>query len=183
MWEDHATDSITQGFNSGPSEVDTLNLNEPTVLLELPLHSDNSSDISAPSLLQSDLSTELSMPGHSNIAPSSASSANQRKGKAQAPIDCSNLCRSNRANKYDGFRVHQSTDSHPYKSKVKARVIPSARKSQNTSDNPEGAEEIPPPTTIPVMQAVGVQLYAVPEDELTVDALTKEPEGPSSSSA
>lgn len=109
-----------------------------------------------------------------------------RKGKVHAPLDCSNLRRSTRANKYDGFKVNQPTDSHQHKSKVKARVVPSALGASSaqhlpTSENP--TDEIPPPTAVIVMQEVGIQLCVVPADEITMEAFNKAPKESSSSSA
>lgn len=107
------------------------------------------------------------------------------KGKTPAPLDCSNLRRSTRSNKYDGFKINQPIDSRQHKSKVKNRVVPSAgpAHAQAQTASEEMTEETPPPTTVPVLQAVGIQLCAVPEDELIVEALLKAPEGSSSSSA
>lgn len=87
--------------------------------------------------------------------------------------------------KYDGFHVTQPTDSRPPKSKVKPRAIPTAATPlTDVSEDPASeAQEIvvPPPTTIPSMQAIGTQLCAIPVEELTIAALTKEKEGSASS--
>lgn len=113
-----------------------------------------------------------------------------RRGKMQVPVDTTTLRRSLRANKYDGFRVQQPTDTRSYKSKVKPRVVPTAQSSSSTHAiapaliGPTTAEAIPPPTPIPVIQAVGVQLCAIPEEELTMETLTAPKEtGPSSPSS
>ena len=42
-------------------------------------------------------------------------------------------------------------------------------------------EEIPPPTAIATIQAIGTHLCAILEEELTVAALTEDPKGASSS--
>lgn len=116
-------------------------------------------------------------------ASGSVSTIAHRKGKAQAPTDCSQLRRSSRSNKYDGFKVHQPTDSRTHKSKVKPRVVPSALKINEAQGETADSDEIPPPTTISVMQAVGVQLCAVPEEELTEEALNMEIEEQTPSAA
>lgn len=107
-----------------------------------------------------------------------------RRGKTAAPIDSANLRRNTRANKYDGFRVTHTSDSRPHKSKVKPRSTPAAPSSsssasQNIMQREDGA---PPPTPVPDIQAEGIHLCAIPEDELTTEALMAE-DTPSSSSA
>lgn len=168
-------DSSIQNLTMTAKQVGTLDLPQSDVVVEL---LDRSTVLNETSLLLPAHTAAASAQGHNSTAPGS-SVPNQHKGKAPTPIDCSNLRRSTRNNKYDGFKIHQPTDGRQYKSKVKARMIPSALNSnttQNTSGNTEATEVIPPPTTIPMMQAIGVQLYAIPEEELTTDTLVKEPE-------
>lgn len=66
-----------------------------------------------------------------NLLTASASDVNtgtfvNRKGKAKAPICVSAVRRSNRSNKYDGFKIPSMTDSKVKNSKVKPRVTPKA---------------------------------------------------------
>ena len=100
-----------------------------------------------------------------------------------APIDTATLRRSTRNNKYDGFRVNLASDTRQTKSRVKPRVIPSALEA--TEDTPvdstaaaaPGVDDdapIPPPTPIPTMQPIGVNLCAVPVEELTTSVLSDE---------
>ena len=100
-----------------------------------------------------------------------------------AQTDTATLRRSTRNNKYDGFRVTLTSDSRQTKSRVKPGVIPSALEA--TEDTPvdstaaavPGVDEddsIPPPTPIPTMQAIGVNLCAVPVEELTTSVLSDE---------
>lgn len=103
------------------------------------------------------------------------------RGKKIAPTSSIELCRSTRSNKYDGFHVPQPTDRRPYKSKVKPRVIPGAQATSATTQVTEdGDTAVPPPTHVPVMQVIGVQLCAVPEVELSDEALNRPLDGPSS---
>ena len=44
-------------------------------------------------------------------------------------------------------------------------------------------EDLPPPTDIATMQAIGTNLCAIPEEELTVAAFTEDPAGTSSSTS
>lgn len=116
-------------------------------------------------------------------APARSIMIHGRRGKTAAPIDSANLRRSTRANKYDGFKVTQSTDSRPYKSKVKARVIPAAPSSSSapTQNILNNADEIPPHTPIKEMQAEGMHLCVIPEEELTFEVLLNGDNGSSSS--
>lgn len=114
--------------------------------------------------------------------PAVASNSSSSRGKKLAPITTTKLRRSTRANKYDGFHVPQPSDRRPYRSKVKPRVIPAAKASTTViQGSEEEAGVVPPPTPVPVMQAVGVQLCAIPEAELSAKVLNKPPDGPSSS--
>lgn len=147
--------------------------------------------LSASSDMLNDTNTVGLVHAHSSSASASEYPSHKKcKGKASAPIDNSNLHRSTRNNKYDGFKIHQPTDSRSFKSKVKNKEVPSALKSitPGSSAESEASEatietQIPPPTPIPTMQAVGVQLCAILEDELTEEALAMEPGVAPSSSA
>jgi hypothetical protein len=111
-----------------------------------------------------------------------ATSCSARRGKKLAPTTTIELRRSTRSNKYDGFHVPQPSDRRPYKSKVKPRVVPAAQYSTAaTQDTKDDSGDIPPSTPVPMMQEIGVQLCAIPEAKLSVEALNKPLEGPSSS--
>lgn len=73
----------------------------------------------------------------------------------------------------------QPTDSRTGQSKVKPRVMPTTQGPSSLSDDQDAqAADIPPPTTISTMQAIGIQLCTIPDEELSVAALTQETEGP-----
>ena len=108
-----------------------------------------------------------------------------RKGKSQAPIDTATLRRSNRSNKYDGFRTNLLTESRTTKSKVKPHLLPSALPSakemeENTVNTAD--ETVPPPTPVSTMQNIGTHLCAIPADELTDEILSDNNGGSTSES-
>lgn len=131
--------------------------------------------ISAPALLDTS-STSMAMTVKDQGGMTSANQTQkQRKGKMPAPVDTSTLRRSNRNNKYDGFKVPQPSDAHRTKSKVKPRIIPSAAvgaSMPSSGDDDDAAA--PPPTSIPTMQAIGMNLCAIPAEELSTSALNEE---------
>ena len=108
-----------------------------------------------------------------------------RKGKSQAPIDTATLRRSNRSNKYDGFRTNLLTESRTTKSKVKPRLLPSAlpgtkEMEENTVNTTD--ETVPPPTPVSTMQNIGTQLCAIPAEELSDEILSDRNGGSTSES-
>lgn len=122
---------------------------------------------------------------NSDKLTSETSRQTHRKGKGPAPIDTASLRRSTRSNKYDGFCINLNQDARPTKSKVKPQVLPSAVACEANSEEQDSVMQesaIPPPTTITTMQNIGTQLCAIPAKELSIEALTKEEDGPASSS-
>lgn len=107
------------------------------------------------------------------IAPTGPLVTRGRRPKAVAPISTTEVRRSTRSNKYNGFRVTQPSDTRTASSKVKPRITPSAGSSSNTEDRV--SDEIPPPTPIPVLQAIGVNRCVVPAEELSEEALLAAP--------
>ena len=96
------------------------------------------------------------------------------------------LRRNTHSNKYDGFKAPLVDDNKPYKSKVKQRVIPSAPGSSSAPTQNViliSEEAVPPPSPIPAMQDEGINMCAIPEEELSTDAPLAEDSGPSSTSA
>ena len=98
--------------------------------------------------------------------------------KREAPLVTSQVRRSNRTNKYDGFKPQQVCDSKATKSKVKPRKIPAvAAQTEDTKDlavsedigtsSTPAPVHVPPETPIPVMQAIGVNLCGIPAAELS----------------
>lgn len=95
-----------------------------------------------------------------------------RRTKALAPVITTEVRRSSRTNKYNGFRVPSLADTSPTSSKVKPRMTPSA----GLSSAPDNlSDEIPPPTPLHIIQEIGVNRCAIPREELTDEALLAEP--------
>lgn len=94
-----------------------------------------------------------------------------RRSKAQTPVISTEVRRSTRSTRYDGFRVPQVTDAHATISKVKPRSIPSAAAGSSSSMSEVPGNSAPPPTPIQTMQAIGINRCAIPPAELTEDAL------------
>ena len=57
-------------------------------------------------------------------------------------------------------------------SKVKPRLVPSIGSS---SSAPNAADDIPPPTPVSTLQDIGINRCAIPEAELTTEALLTTP--------
>jgi hypothetical protein len=95
--------------------------------------------------------------------------------------------RSPRNNIYKGFKVDMPTYTLKKQSKVKARVIPDASDKTWTvsdsvetpakqlpgSDGESPSSPIPPPTPVPVLQKIGVNICGIPYEELEKDKLEK----------
>ena len=101
------------------------------------------------------------------LAGSSRAGAQGKRSKNKAPVSIASVHRSSRSNKYDGFKVHQVSDSKAKTSKVKPRVVPSALTIREVDD----VEQIPPPTPVRVIQQISAVLCAIPTEELTDEAL------------
>lgn len=107
------------------------------------------------------------------------------KLKCQFQLTPQLLIPATRSNKYDGFCTSSLYEARPCKTKVKAHVIPSAASNPSTGDPIMQVQndDIPPPTTIATMQAIGTHLCAIPEEELTSATLTEDRAGSSCSSS
>lgn len=91
-------------------------------------------------------------------------------------VDTTQLRRSTRSTRYDGFRVPQPSDMKVHVSKVKNRVNPAITISSNATA-PRSSDEqtvvtpvavdIPPPTTIQTIQCIGTNLCGIPAEELS----------------
>jgi hypothetical protein len=95
---------------------------------------------------------------------------------ADPPTCTTQVRRSSRCNKYDGFKPKNISDTKPIKSKVKPRKGTSALNCCQTEENPDDiilAQGIPPPahTPIPVMQSIGINLCGVPPDDISPQKL------------
>jgi hypothetical protein len=77
--------------------------------------------------------------------------------------------RSARSNKYDGFKVSHASDAKCLKSKVKPRKVPSVvdNLSREEEDNLVLTTSAGDATPIPMLQAIGVHLCGVPPEELS----------------
>lgn len=95
--------------------------------------------------------------------------ARGRRSKAHAPLLSTEVRRSTRSTRYDGFRVPSLSETRTTVSKVKPRLIPSVAQSSSS-----GGTEIPPPTPIPTMQDIGVHRCAIPPQELSEAMLLSE---------
>ena len=124
-------------------------------------------------------SDDLALTG-SDLVPgaSSAGVSKGKRGKNKAPISVMQVRRSNRSNKYDGFKVPLISDSKAKTSKVKPRVIPnmaSAVVITELSDDHDA--EVPPPLSIHEIQQIGSTRCAIPPEELTEEVLLADQEG------
>ena len=99
---------------------------------------------------------------------SSAGVSKGKRGKNKAPISVMQVHRSNRSNKYDGFKTYAPRDTRVASSKVRPRLMPSIGSSSNA---PRTDDAVPPPTPISTLVEIGVNRCAIPEAELTSDAL------------
>lgn len=103
-----------------------------------------------------------------------------RRPKASAPFTTTEVRRNTRTNKYNGFHINQNFDSRTVTSKVLPRIIPSMGSSSTVRDLGPEHNVIPPPTPIPVLQAIGTNQCVVPASELTKEALLAAPSAPTS---
>ena len=124
-------------------------------------------------------SDELALTGSDSVpGASSAGMSKGKRGKNKAPISVMQVRRSNRSNKYDGFKVPLISDSKAKTSKVKPRVIPnmaSAVVITELSDDHDA--EVPPPLSIHEIQQIGATRCAIPPEELTEEVLLADQEG------
>ena len=117
---------------------------------------------------------------NSIMAPASPSVVTRgRRARAPAPISTVEVRRSNRSNKYNGFKVNQVIETRTATSKVKPRLVPSIGSSSSAMDS---TSEDVPRTLVHVLQAIGINKCDVPATELTDDLLTVVP-APSTASA
>jgi hypothetical protein len=101
-----------------------------------------------------------------------------KKTSLPAPICTTQVRRSTRCNKYDGFKPKNLSDSKATKSKVKPRKIPIAI-NLVPSDEDDAADpllldndiNVPDFTPIPVLHAIGVNLCGVPPEEISPQKL------------
>jgi hypothetical protein len=100
---------------------------------------------------------------------------NRKKSSAQTadPPSCTTqVRRSFRCNKYDGFKPKNISDTKIAESKVKPRKVTSTLNICHTEESSDAvilAQGNPPPahTPIPVMQSIGINLCGVPPEDLS----------------
>jgi hypothetical protein len=83
--------------------------------------------------------------------------------------------RSPRNNIYKGFKVNMPTDTKKMKSKVSNRIIPDINTpSKDVFDSADrDSPPVPPPTPVPVLQKIGVNICGIPAEELEKEKLEK----------
>jgi hypothetical protein len=81
--------------------------------------------------------------------------------------------RSPRNNIYKGFKVNMPTDSRKRKSKVVSRIVPDASFTPPKDVIEPARDEVPPPTPIPILQKIGVNICGITHEELEKDKLEK----------
>jgi hypothetical protein len=96
------------------------------------------------------------------------------KEALQAPDCTTQVRRSSRCNKYNGFKPKNISDTKNAKSKVKSRKIPSVPLPvttdiilQEEAEFQGNTDQIPLVTPVPVLQAIGINLCGVPPEELS----------------
>lgn len=104
-----------------------------------------------------------------------------KRKKVVPKIDPTLLRRSNRANKYDGFKAPSMAEGKTTKSKVKPRHIPAAPNQGNTTS--AVLKPVPPPTPIPTLQHIGSVHCGIPAEDLSAAKLSASKEKASSSSS
>jgi hypothetical protein len=89
-----------------------------------------------------------------------------------APECSSQVRRSTRSNKYDGFKQNNNPDVKPLKSKVKPRKIPRVKEKILFKGKDSAATTaVLPDTPIQVMQSIAVNLCGVPAEEISPQKL------------
>jgi hypothetical protein len=135
-----------------------------------------SASYTAPSHMMIDYPNELSSSSASEQSNDTGLTVDIKgKGKmvAEQPECTSQVRRSSRSNKYDGFNHKNLSEARAFKSKVKQRAIPSVKqkilkkKKSSTAVIIQDDPSVQTATPIPVLQAIGINLCGVPQEELT----------------
>jgi hypothetical protein len=127
-------------------------------------------------LFPSDMDTDMTDSAllNDSIVVTLAVGQKRKRSSAQTanpPSYTTQVRRSSRCNKYDGFKPKNIFDTKPAKSKVKPRKVTSTMNICHTEESSDAiilAQGNPPPahTPIPVMQAIGINLCGVPLEDL-----------------
>jgi hypothetical protein len=95
-----------------------------------------------------------------------------QKRKMDTPSVTTEVRRSPRQNKYDGFKVHQTTDAKINKSKVKPRKCPLIKPDVTDQQSKSNStSEVLPPTPMPVLQQIGINLCGIHPSALSPQQL------------
>jgi hypothetical protein len=96
----------------------------------------------------------------------------RKQALLHAPECSSQVRRSTRSNKYDGFKQNNNPDVKPLKSKVKPRKIPRVKEKILIKGKDSAATSaVLPDTPIQVMQSIAVNLCGVPAEEISPQKL------------
>jgi hypothetical protein len=114
----------------------------------------------------------------STVAQPQAVGQKRKKTVLPAPICTTQVRRSTRCNKYDGFKPKNFSDSKATKSKVKPRKVTTAINLVPTDEDDaadplllDNGTNVPDFTPIPVLHAIGVNLCGVPPEEISPQKL------------
>ena len=94
--------------------------------------------------------TELNAETETSVV-TQAPTAKGRKTRAIPEIDVTQLRRSERATRYNGFKAPSIIEARVVKSKVKPRTVPAAPTVENTTSVADIVRPTPTPTPIPVI--------------------------------
>ena len=103
----------------------------------------------------------------------SAASVTTHSSQSFSPLVSTQVRRSSRSNKYDGFKVPSILDVKAKKSRVKKITVPSVIDQKmdkvanlQIQEAGKGTSSTFPPTPIPVLQNIGIQRCGVPPEAL-----------------
>lgn len=102
---------------------------------------------------------------------------NRKKRRMNTPLEVSEVRRSVRATRYQGFKAPSMADNKKKPSYVKPRHTPDILEMQQLQSFEETLDtrQIPPPTLIETLQYLGTTTCAVPQEELTKEKLLATP--------
>lgn len=109
----------------------------------------------------------------------------RKRRRPSAPLDVSQVRRSVRATRYQSFKAPSMADSKKKISRVKPRCTPEVMmlEAQDPISSLSNETEVPPPTSIPMIQSMGTKLCGIPAEELTEDLLLADPRGAANTSS
>ena len=98
---------------------------------------------------------------------------NKWKRRMVTPLDVSEVRRSVRATRYQGFKPPSMADNKRRPSCVKSRKTPDILELQhgNSTDATYASTHVPPPTAIETLQYLGTTHCAIPHEDITREKL------------